>query len=53
MPFNETIYKDLKISATKLEKEQEGIARAGLDYFLDNSLFTDEEIKNDDPLGIL
>jgi len=53
LPFNETIYKDLKISATKLEKEQEGIARAGLDYFLNNSLFTDEEIKNDDPLGIL
>jgi hypothetical protein len=53
LPFNETIYKDLKISATKLEKEQEGIARAGLDYFLNNSLFTDEERKNDDPLGIL
>lgn len=53
LPFNETIYKDLKNSAMKLEKEQEGIARAGLDYFLNNSLFTDEERKNDDPLGIL
>lgn len=53
LPFNETIHKDLKKSAINLEKEQQEIARAGLDYFLDNSLFTDEERKNDDPLGIL
>lgn len=54
LPFNETIHKDLKTSALNLgSKEQRDIARAGLDYFLDNSLFTDEERKNDDPLGIL